>query len=104
VDRTAWLADLDVRRAVSTPHLAPPVSEAAFGCAWLNARGAVATAEVIVACTDRDATIKRPNDVCVDSRKVDGIPVERAPATSKRRRVRTKWRRTLAAVQLSGSV
>jgi len=62
------------------PHLAPAVPEAAFGCAWLTALGAVATAEVVVAWTGRDATIKWPNDVRVDGRKIAGILVERAPA------------------------
>jgi len=64
------------------PHLAPAVPEAAFGCAWLTALGAVATAEVVVAWTGRDATIKWPNDVRVDGRKIAGILVERAPAPS----------------------
>ena len=59
-------------------HLAPPVPEAAFGCAWLTALGAVATAEVVTAWTGRDATIKWPNDVRVNGRKIAGILVERA--------------------------
>ena len=62
------------------PHLAPAVPEAAFGCAWLTALGAVATAEVVAAWTGRDATIKWPNDVRVDGRKIAGILVERVPA------------------------
>jgi len=61
-------------------HLARAVPEAAFGCAWLTALGAVATAEVVLAWTGRDATIKWPNDVRVDGRKIAGILVERAPA------------------------
>ena len=64
------------------PHLAPAVPEAAFGCAWLTALGAVATAEVVAAWTGRDATIKWPNDVRVDGRKIAGILVERALAPS----------------------
>ena len=64
------------------PHLAPAVPEAAFGCAWLTALAAVATAEVVVAWTGRDATIKWPNDVRVGGRKIAGILVERALATS----------------------
>jgi len=64
------------------PHLAPAVPEAASGCAWLTALGAVATAEVVLAWTGRDATIKWPNDVRVDGRKIAGILVERAPAPS----------------------
>ena len=64
------------------PHLAPAVPEAAFGCAWLTALAAVATAEVVVAWTGRDATIKWPNDVRVGGRKIAGILVERALAPS----------------------
>ncbi len=60
------------------PHLAPAVPETAFGCAWLTALGAVATAEVVAAWSGRDATIKWPNDVRVDGRKIAGILVERA--------------------------
>jgi len=65
------------------PHLAPAVRGAAFGCGWLTALGAVATAQVVVAWTGRDATIKWPNDVRVDGRKIAGILVERAPAPSR---------------------
>ena len=60
------------------PHLASAVPESAFGCAWLTVLGAVATAEVVSAWTGRDATIKWPNDVRVDGRKIAGILVERA--------------------------
>jgi BirA family biotin operon repressor/biotin-[acetyl-CoA-carboxylase] ligase len=60
-------------------HLAPALSEAALGCGWLTALGAVATAEVVTAWTGRDSTIKWPNDVRVDGRKIAGILVERAP-------------------------
>src|SRR5438552_12882288 len=60
------------------PELAPARPAAAFGCAWLTALGAVATAEVVSAWTGRDATIKWPNDVRVDGRKIAGILVERA--------------------------
>jgi len=64
------------------PHLAPAVPEAAFGCAWLTALAAVATAEVVAAWTGRDATIKWPNDVRVGGRKIAGILVKRALAPS----------------------
>ena len=64
------------------PHLAPAVPESAFGCAWLTALAAVATAEVVAAWTGRDATIKWPNDVRVGGRKIAGILVERALASS----------------------
>jgi BirA family transcriptional regulator, biotin operon repressor / biotin---[acetyl-CoA-carboxylase] ligase len=57
------------------PHLALP--EAAFGCAWLTALAAVATAELVTAWTGRDARIKWPNDIRIDGRKVAGILVER---------------------------
>ncbi len=60
------------------PRLASAVPESAFGCAWLTALGAVATAEVVSAWTGREATIKWPNDVRVDGRKIAGILVERA--------------------------
>jgi BirA family biotin operon repressor/biotin-[acetyl-CoA-carboxylase] ligase len=63
------------------PHLAPAVPGDTSGCAWLTALGAVATAEVVVAWTGRDATIKWPNDVRVDGHKIAGILVERASAT-----------------------
>ena len=56
------------------PGLAPAAAAAAFGCAWLTALGAVATAEVVSAWTGRDATIKWPNDVRVDGRKIAGMP------------------------------
>jgi BirA family biotin operon repressor/biotin-[acetyl-CoA-carboxylase] ligase len=47
--------------------------------AWLTALGAVATAEVVAACTGSDAgvTIKWPNDVRVGGRKIAGVLVER---------------------------
>jgi len=83
------------------PHLAPAVPEAAFGCAWLTALGAVATAEVVVAWTGRDATIKWPNDVRVDGRKIAGILVERAPAPSQ---PAASCARTLAAEPGCGAV
>ena len=69
------------------PHLAPVVSEAAFGCAWLTALAAVAAAELVTAWTGRDAKIKWPNDVRIDGRKIAGILVERVltPSTARRR-------------------
>jgi BirA family transcriptional regulator, biotin operon repressor / biotin---[acetyl-CoA-carboxylase] ligase len=56
-------------------HLALP--EAAFGCAWLTALAAVATADLVTVWTGRDARIKWPNDVRIDGRKIAGILVER---------------------------
>ena len=61
-------------------HLATRHLEAAFGCAWLTALGAVATAELVTAWTGRDAKIKWPNDIRIDGRKIAGILVERVPA------------------------
>jgi BirA family transcriptional regulator, biotin operon repressor / biotin---[acetyl-CoA-carboxylase] ligase len=63
-------------------HLAPAAPESAFGGAWLTALAAVAIAEVVAAWTGRDATIKWPNDVRVGGRKIAGILVERALASS----------------------
>jgi BirA family biotin operon repressor/biotin-[acetyl-CoA-carboxylase] ligase len=63
------------------PHLAPTAPEAEFGCAWLTALGALATAEVVADWTGRDARIKWPNDVRVNGRKIAGILVERAWAS-----------------------
>jgi BirA family biotin operon repressor/biotin-[acetyl-CoA-carboxylase] ligase len=60
------------------PELAPAGPESASGCAWLTAVAAVATAEVVSASIGRQATIKWPNDVRVDGRKIAGILVERA--------------------------
>ncbi len=60
------------------PDLDLAVPGSAFGCAWLTALGAVATAEVVLAWTGREARIKWPNDVRVDGRKIAGILVERA--------------------------
>jgi BirA family transcriptional regulator, biotin operon repressor / biotin---[acetyl-CoA-carboxylase] ligase len=62
------------------PHLAPALPDASFGCARLTALGAVSAAEVVTAWTGRDATIKWPNDVLIDGRKIAGILVERALA------------------------
>jgi BirA family transcriptional regulator, biotin operon repressor / biotin---[acetyl-CoA-carboxylase] ligase len=62
-------------RRLATRHL-----EAAFGCAWLTALGAVATAELVTAWTGRDAKIKWPNDIRINGRKIAGILVERVPA------------------------
>ncbi len=59
-------------------ELASAAPESAFGCAWLTALGAVATAEAVSAWTGREARIKWPNDVRVDGRKIAGILVERA--------------------------
>jgi BirA family biotin operon repressor/biotin-[acetyl-CoA-carboxylase] ligase len=63
------------------PQLAPPARDAVFGCAWLTALGAVATAEIVTTWTGLSATIKWPNDVLVDGRKIAGILVERALAS-----------------------
>lgn len=61
--------------------LFPPANlelpEAAFGCAWLTALAAVATADLVTAWTGRHARIKWPNDVRIDGRKIAGILVER---------------------------
>jgi BirA family transcriptional regulator, biotin operon repressor / biotin---[acetyl-CoA-carboxylase] ligase len=59
-------------------HLAS--NEAEFGCAWLTALGAVATAELVTSWTGRDAKIKWPNDIRIDGRKIAGILVERVSA------------------------
>ncbi len=59
------------------PDLAPDGPDAAEGCAWLTAMGAVATAEVVAAWTGREAAIKWPNDVRIAGRKIAGILVER---------------------------
>jgi BirA family biotin operon repressor/biotin-[acetyl-CoA-carboxylase] ligase len=60
------------------PNLAPRAPESGYGCAWLTALGAVATAEVVATAIGRDVTIKWPNDVRVNRRKIAGILVERA--------------------------
>ncbi len=60
--------------------LTPALAEAAFGCAWLTILGAVAVAEVVTAWTHREATIKWPNDVRIEGRKIAGILVERVLA------------------------
>jgi BirA family biotin operon repressor/biotin-[acetyl-CoA-carboxylase] ligase len=62
------------------PNLAGAVPESAFGCPWLTALGAVATAEAVAAWTGREVTIKWPNDVRVGGRKIAGILVERVLA------------------------
>jgi len=62
------------------PQLAGAEPESAFGCPWLTALGAVATAEVVASWTGREATIKWPNDVRVGGRKIAGILVERVLA------------------------
>ena len=64
-------------------HLAADVADAAVGCAWLTALGAVATAELVTAWTGRDARIKWPNDVRIDGRKIAGILVERVAAPAR---------------------
>jgi BirA family transcriptional regulator, biotin operon repressor / biotin---[acetyl-CoA-carboxylase] ligase len=64
-------------------HLATDVLEAAFGCAWLTALGAVATAELVAAWTDRDTQIKWPNDIRINGRKIAGILVERVSAPAR---------------------
>jgi BirA family biotin operon repressor/biotin-[acetyl-CoA-carboxylase] ligase len=58
----------------------PALPETAFSCAGLTALGAVGTAEVVTAWTGRNATIKWPNDIQVDGRKIAGILVERSLA------------------------
>ncbi len=62
------------------PQLAGADPESAFGCPWLTALGAVATAEVVATWTSRQATIKWPNDVRIGGRKIAGILVERVLA------------------------
>jgi BirA family biotin operon repressor/biotin-[acetyl-CoA-carboxylase] ligase len=62
------------------PQLAGAGPESAFGCPWLTALGAVATAEVVAAWTGRKVTIKWPNDVRIGGRKIAGILVERVLA------------------------
>ncbi len=62
------------------PRLAGAVPESAFGCPWLTALGAVATAEAVATWTGREVTIKWPNDVRVGGRKIAGILVERVLA------------------------
>lgn len=54
----------------------PPNELASPG--WLTALGAVAVAEVAETLTGRAASIKWPNDVRVDGRKIAGILVERS--------------------------
>jgi BirA family transcriptional regulator, biotin operon repressor / biotin---[acetyl-CoA-carboxylase] ligase len=56
------------------------VPDSAFGCPWLTALGAVATAEVAATWTGRKVTIKWPNDVRIGGRKIAGILVERVLA------------------------
>jgi BirA family biotin operon repressor/biotin-[acetyl-CoA-carboxylase] ligase len=63
------------------PQLAGAGPESAFGCAWLTALGAIATAEVVATATGRQPTIKWPNDVRVAGRKIAGILVERPLAS-----------------------
>ena len=64
-------------------HLATNITEAAFGCAWLTALGAVATAELVTAWTGRDVQIKWPNDIRIDGCKIAGILVERVSMPSR---------------------
>jgi BirA family biotin operon repressor/biotin-[acetyl-CoA-carboxylase] ligase len=59
-------------------------AETGFSRAWLTALGAVATAETVTAWSGRDATIKWPNDVRIDGRKIAGVLVERALAPGPR--------------------
>ncbi len=62
------------------PNLMPGDSSGALGGAWLTALGAIATADVVSAWTGRGASVKWPNDVRVEGRKIAGILVERALA------------------------
>jgi BirA family biotin operon repressor/biotin-[acetyl-CoA-carboxylase] ligase len=62
------------------PDPAGPAPESGFGCPWLTALGAVATAETVADWTGREVTIKWPNDVRIDGRKIAGILVERVLA------------------------
>ena len=79
--RSALFVDPDVGPALSAARSCrAEVPEPQFGCAWLTALGAVATAEVVAAWTGRTAKIKWPNDVRIDGRKIAGILVERVPA------------------------
>ena len=76
MDGSRGLVDLDVG-ACCFLRSRWRLPEAAFGCAWLTALAAVATAELVSAWTGRDARIKWPNDVRVEGRKIAGILVER---------------------------
>ena len=79
--RRRLFVDLDVGGAVSSAAPGPrPRRGRRSACAWLTALGAVAAAEVVTAWTGRDATIKWPNDVRIDGRKIAGILVERTLA------------------------